>query len=63
VVVALPAIDAAADGVTSPLWAQTQLLLRSEARVVLTVRSGEPAPDAITGLWKDGLLPRWSCGH
>ncbi len=35
-----------------------QLVTRREARVVLTVRSGEPAPDAVTGLWKDGHLQR-----
>ncbi len=35
-----------------------QLVTRREARVVLTVRSGEPAPDAVSGLWKDGHLQR-----
>lgn len=35
-----------------------QLVMRREARVVLTVRSGEDAPDALTGLWKDGHLQR-----
>lgn len=35
-----------------------QLVLRRAATVVLTLRSGEPAPDAITGLWKDGHLRR-----
>ncbi len=35
-----------------------QLVTRREARVVLTVRSGEPAPDAVTSLWKDGHLQR-----
>ena len=35
-----------------------QLVLRREATVVLTVRIGEPAPDAVTGLWKDGHLRR-----
>ncbi|WP_300007059.1 AAA family ATPase [Pseudonocardia sp.] len=35
-----------------------QLVLRREATVVLTLRSGEPAPDAVTGLWKDGHLHR-----
>jgi DNA-binding NarL/FixJ family response regulator len=35
-----------------------QLVLRREARVVLTLRTGEPAPDAVTGLWKDGHLSR-----
>ena len=28
------------------------------AAVVLTVRTGGPAPDAVTALWKDGTLPR-----
>ena len=35
-----------------------QVVLRREARVVLTVRSGESAPDAVSGLWKDGHLLR-----
>lgn len=35
-----------------------QLVLRSAATVVLTVRTGEPAPDAVTALWKDGQLDR-----
>lgn len=35
-----------------------QLVLRRAATVVLTVRSGEPAPDAVTALWKDGHLRR-----
>ncbi len=35
-----------------------RLVLRAEAGVVITVRSGEPAPDAVTGLWKDGHLDR-----
>lgn len=35
-----------------------QLALRSAATVVLTIRSGEPAPDALTALWKDGQLDR-----
>ncbi len=34
------------------------LVLRREATVVLTVRSGESAPDAVTALWKDGHLRR-----
>ncbi|WP_319448149.1 MULTISPECIES: AAA family ATPase [unclassified Mycobacterium] len=29
-----------------------------EARLVVTVRSGTAAPDAVTALWKDGLLAR-----
>jgi DNA-binding NarL/FixJ family response regulator len=35
-----------------------QLVLRQAASVVLTLRSGETAPDAVTALWKDGHLPR-----
>ncbi|MGE3661606.1 MAG: LuxR C-terminal-related transcriptional regulator, partial [Pseudonocardia sp.] len=35
-----------------------QLAVRREARVVLTVRSGERAPDAVTALWKDGHVRR-----
>ncbi|WP_431922163.1 LuxR C-terminal-related transcriptional regulator [Amycolatopsis tucumanensis] len=35
-----------------------QFVLRRVATVVLTVRSGEPAPDAVTALWKDGHLER-----
>ncbi len=35
-----------------------QLVLQDGARVVATVRSGQAAPDAITALWKDGLLHR-----
>src|ERR1700730_9024420 len=35
-----------------------QLALSNRARIVLTVRSGEPAPDAITSLWKDRLCQR-----
>src|SRR5437763_16386458 len=30
-----------------------QLVLRRRASVILSIRSGEPAPDAITALWKD----------
>lgn len=30
--------------------------------VVLTVRSGEPAPDAIVAFWKDAGLPRLALG-
>jgi DNA-binding CsgD family transcriptional regulator len=32
--------------------------LLGRAAVVLTVRSGRDAPDAVTALWKDGTLPR-----
>ncbi|MGE3664935.1 MAG: LuxR C-terminal-related transcriptional regulator [Pseudonocardia sp.] len=35
-----------------------QLVTRRDAWVVLTVRTGEPAPDAVTSLWKDGYLQR-----
>lgn len=35
-----------------------QLVMQGLATVVLTVRSGEPAPDSVTALWKDGLLAR-----
>lgn len=39
-----------------------QLVLRRAVTVVLTLRSGEPAPDAVTGLWKDGHLRRLELG-
>ncbi|MFC9555694.1 LuxR C-terminal-related transcriptional regulator [Rhodococcus sp. NPDC056960] len=35
-----------------------QLVQRGLARVVLTLRCTEPAPDTITTLWKDGFLDR-----
>ncbi len=35
-----------------------QLAMQGQATVVLTVRSGEPAPDSVTALWKDGQLAR-----
>jgi DNA-binding NarL/FixJ family response regulator len=35
-----------------------QLALRQAATVVLTLRTGEIAPDAVTALWKDGHLAR-----
>lgn len=35
-----------------------QLVMQGLATVVLTVRSGEPAPDSVTALWKDGQLAR-----
>ena len=35
-----------------------QLVLQDVANVVATIRTGEPTPDAVTALWKDGLLPR-----
>ncbi|OBI92979.1 helix-turn-helix transcriptional regulator [Mycobacterium asiaticum] len=35
-----------------------QLVHHRTAAVILTIRSGEPAPAAVTALWKDGLLQR-----
>ena len=35
-----------------------QLVLERAATVVVTLRTGEPTPDAVTALWKDGHLPR-----
>ena len=35
-----------------------QLVVHRAASVVLTMRTGETAPDAVTALWKDGHLPR-----
>ena len=35
-----------------------QLVTRSVAVVVATARRGEPAPDSIVALWKDGLVKR-----
>lgn len=35
-----------------------QLVATESAFVVAAVRSGEPAPDAMVGLWKDGLVER-----
>ena len=35
-----------------------QLALQDAASVIATVRTGEPAPDAVTALWKDSLLRR-----
>ncbi|WP_164984075.1 helix-turn-helix transcriptional regulator, partial [Cellulomonas endophytica] len=34
-------------------------VVRGALPVVVTLRSDEPAPDAVTALWKDDLLPRW----
>jgi DNA-binding NarL/FixJ family response regulator len=39
-----------------------RLVLRREVTVVLTLRSGELAPDAVTDLWKDGHLRRLEIG-
>lgn len=36
-----------------------QLAVERAARFVATVRSGEPVPDAVTSLWKDGYLKRF----
>lgn len=33
-----------------------QIVMGRTSRVIATVRSGEPAPDAVTALWKDGWL-------
>lgn len=35
-----------------------QLAVTESARLLLTARAGEPAPDAITALWKDDILAR-----
>ncbi|MGH3512061.1 MAG: helix-turn-helix transcriptional regulator, partial [Pseudonocardiaceae bacterium] len=35
-----------------------QLVLRRAASVILTLRTGETPPDAVTALWKDGYLTR-----
>ncbi|HKV20440.1 MAG TPA: LuxR C-terminal-related transcriptional regulator, partial [Mycobacterium sp.] len=35
-----------------------QLVLQNVARVVVTIRTGESVPDAVTTLWKDGHLQR-----
>lgn len=35
-----------------------QLVVGRAAAVVVTVRTGEPAPDAVSALWKDGQLDR-----
>lgn len=35
-----------------------QLVQSQTASVILTIRSGEPAPAAVTALWKDGMLRR-----
>jgi hypothetical protein len=34
-----------------------QVVLRKAASVIVTIRGGEPVPDAVTALWKDGYLP------
>jgi len=35
-----------------------QLVLQNAANVITTIRAGETTPDAVTALWKDGLLQR-----
>ncbi len=35
-----------------------QIAVEGAGRIVATVRSGEPLPDAVTSLWKDGYLHR-----
>jgi DNA-binding NarL/FixJ family response regulator len=35
-----------------------QLVVRQSAMVIATLRSGQTAPDAVTALWKDGLVRR-----
>jgi DNA-binding CsgD family transcriptional regulator len=35
-----------------------QLVLQQAATVIVTIRSGQLAPDAVTALWKDGLIQR-----
>jgi DNA-binding CsgD family transcriptional regulator len=39
-----------------------QLAATTRTFVLVTVRAGEPAPDPITALWKDGLLDRMELG-
>ena len=39
-----------------------RLAIDRSARIVATIRSGEPVPDAITALWKDGYLTRVELG-
>ena len=36
-----------------------QIAVERSGHVVATVRSGEPVPDAVTSLWKDGYLQRF----
>jgi DNA-binding CsgD family transcriptional regulator len=39
-------------------FAVHQLVTRKLATVIMTIRSGEPVPDAITAIWKDQFLER-----
>jgi DNA-binding CsgD family transcriptional regulator len=36
-----------------------QLVVQQRAAVLLTIRTGRPAPDAVTALWKDGWVRRF----
>jgi DNA-binding CsgD family transcriptional regulator len=36
-----------------------QLALRRRIRLIVTVRAGEPCPDAVSALWKDDWALRW----
>jgi DNA-binding NarL/FixJ family response regulator len=38
------------------------LAVTASARLILTARSGEPVPDAVTSLWKDSLITRLDIG-
>ena len=38
------------------------LAVTASARLILTARSGEPMPDAVTSLWKDSLIARLDIG-
>ncbi|TFV61587.1 helix-turn-helix transcriptional regulator [Mycobacterium sp. PS03-16] len=39
-----------------------QLAMESKPKIIAMIRSGEPVPDAVTSLWKDGLLERIELG-
>lgn len=39
------------------------LVLAGRARLIATVRSGEPAPEPVTALWKDDLVERIDVGN
>lgn len=39
-----------------------RVVVRRLAPVLVTLRSGEPAPDVVTALWKDEHLPRLDLG-
>ncbi|WP_313407458.1 AAA family ATPase, partial [Aeromicrobium sp.] len=39
-----------------------RVVVRRLAPVLVTLRRGEPAPDTVTALWKDDLLPRLDLG-